>query len=99
MPFELVNTLSLFQIFINNILHGMLDKFCIIYINNILIYSNSKKKYQTHIQKVLVIFQKAGLLIDIEKCKFYITKISYLELIISTKDICMDPKKVEAVQN
>ena len=54
MPFGLANAPSLFQNFINNILHGMLDKFCIVYIDNILIYSNFKKKHQTYVQKVLV---------------------------------------------
>ena len=49
MPFGLANVLSLFQNFINNILYGMLDKFSTAYIDNILIYSNSKKQYQTHV--------------------------------------------------
>ena len=99
MPFGLANAPLLFQNFINNILHGMLDKFCTTYIDNILIYSNSKKEYQTHIQKVFVALQKVGLQADIDKCEFHVTKISYLGLIISTKGIRMDPKKVEAVQN
>lgn len=77
----------------------MLDKFCTIYIDKILMYGNSKKKYQTYIQKVLVAFQKAGLQVNINKCKFYITKISYLGLIISTKGIYINFKKVEAIQN
>ena len=54
MPFGLANALLSFQNFINNILYGMLDKFCTAYINNILIYTNSKKKHQSHVQKVLV---------------------------------------------
>ena len=77
----------------------MLDKFCIAYIDNILIYSNSKKEHQTHIQKVFTVFQKTGLQVDINKCEFHITKISYLGLIIFTKGIRMDHKKVKAVQN
>ena len=97
MPFGLANALSLFQNFINNILHGMLDKFCTAYIDDILIYSNSMNEYQTHIQKVLAALQKARLQADIDKCEFYVTKISYLGLIISTEDIRMDPKKVKAV--
>lgn len=99
MPFGLANALSLFQNFINNILHGILDKFCISYINDILIYSNFKKKHQTHIQKVFVALQKTKLQANIEKYEFYITKISYLELIISIKNIHMDHKKIETVQN
>ena len=50
-------------------------------------------------QKVLVALQKAELQADIDKYEFHITKICYLELIISTEDIRMDLQKVEAVQN
>ena len=99
MPFQLANALSSFQNFINVILYWMLNKFCTTYIDNILIYNNSKKEYQTHVQKVLTALLKAGLQADINKCEFHVTKISYLGLIISTKGIRMDPKKVEAVQN
>ena len=99
MFFGLANASSLFQNFINDILYGMLDKFCTTYINDILIYSNFKKKHQTQVQKVFAILQKAGLQANINKCKFHITKISYLRLIISIEGICMDPKKVKAVQN
>ena len=77
----------------------MLDKFCTAYINNILIYSNSKNEYQTHKQKVLAALQKVGLQANIDKCEFHVTKISYLGLIISTEGIRIDPKKVKTVQN
>ena len=77
----------------------MLDEFYIVYIDNIMIYSNSKKEYQTHIRKVFIAFQKVGLQANINKSEFHVTKISYLRLIISTESIRMDPKKVEAVQN
>ena len=63
-----------------------------------MIYSNSQKEHQTHIRKVLAALKKAGLQTDIDKCEFHVTKISYLGLIISTKGICIDPKKVEAIQ-
>ena len=99
MLFGLANAPSSFQNFINNILHGMLDEFCTAYIDDILIYSNSKKEHQTHIRKVLAALKKAGLQADIDKCEFHVTKISYLGLIISTEGICMDPKKVETLQN
>lgn len=75
----------------------MLNKLCIIYIDNILIYINFKKKYQTYIQKILAALQKVGLQVNIDKYEFHITKISYLRLIIYTKGICMDSKKVETV--
>ena len=99
MPFGLANAPSSFQNFINDILHGMLDEFCTAYIDNILIYSNSKKEYQTQIRKVLAALQKAGLQANIDKYEFHVTKISYIGLIISIEGIRMDPKKVEAIQN
>ena len=74
----------------------MLHKIYTAYIDDILIYSKSKKEHQTHIQKVFLVFQNA---VDINNCEFYVTKISYLGLIISTKSICINSKKVEVVQN
>ena len=64
--FSLANALLLFQSFINksfinNILYKILDKFCTTYIDDILIYSNSKKEYQTYVQKVFATLQKARL--------------------------------------
>ena len=95
MPFGLANAPSWFQNFINNILHRMLDKFCTAYIDKILIYNNSKKEHQTHIQKVLAALQKVGLQADIDKYKFYVTKISYLGLIISSKVSPWTPRKLK----
>lgn len=77
----------------------MLNNFCTAYIDDILIYSNSKKKHQTLVCKVFAVLQKAGLQVDIDKCEFHVTKINYLELIISIESIRMDPKKVEVVKN
>ena len=98
-PFGLANVPSSFQNVINNILHEILDEFYTVYIDDILIYSNSKKEYQTHIQKVLTALKKAGLQVDINKREFHITKISYFGFIISTGGVRIDPKKVEAIQN
>lgn len=77
----------------------MLNDFYIAYINDILIYSNSKKKYQVYVCKVFAVLQKAGLSADIDKCKFYVTEISYLWLIISTDLIRINSKKIETVKN
>lgn len=74
MPFGLANGPSSFQTYINNVLHGMLDVFCTAYIDDILIYSDSKKKHWKHVQKVLGALQSAGLQANIKKCKFYVTR-------------------------
>lgn len=57
MPFGLTNAPSLFQNFIDNLLHGMVDNFYTIYIDDILIYTNPKKKHQGHVQKVFIALQ------------------------------------------
>ena len=98
MPFGLANGPSSFQTYINNVLHGMLDIFCTAYIDDILIYSNSKKKHQEHVRRVLEALRKAGLQADIKKCEFHVTEINYLGLVITNNGICMDPEKVSAVQ-
>lgn len=97
MLFKLANVLLLFQNFINNVLHGMLDDFCTAYIDNILIYSNSRKKLRANVQKFLAALEKASLLIKIDKCKFLHTKISYFGLIISVQGIHINPKKIQAL--
>ena len=98
MLFGLANGPSSFQNYINDVLNGMLDVFCTAYINDILIYSNSKKEHQEHVGKVLEALQKAGLQANIDKCEFYTTEVNYLGLIITSNGIRMDPHKVSAVQ-
>ena len=56
MPFGLANSLSSFQNYINDVLHGMLDIFCTAYIDDILIYSNLKKMHREHVRRVLMAF-------------------------------------------
>jgi len=67
--------------------------------NDILIYSNSKKEHTQHVRQVLERLRAAGLQVDIEKCEFSVTEIKYLGLIITTHGIKMDPEKVNAVMD
>ena len=61
MPFGLANALLTFQGYINSVLYKYLDDFCIAYIDNILIYSNSKAEHREHVQKVLERLREVGL--------------------------------------
>ena len=76
----------------------MLALFCTAYIDDILIYSNSKKEHKEHVRRVLTALRKAGLQADINKCKFHVTEVNYLGLVITSDGIRMDPHKVSAVQ-
>jgi hypothetical protein len=91
-PFSLSNAPSAFQHFINDVLHEHLDEFCSAYINDL-------ESHQKHVRWVLEATQKAGLQLDIKKCEFHVSEVTYLGLIISTEGIRIDPYKVEAVLN
>ena len=99
MHFSLINALSLFQHYINDTLKDYLNIFCTVYIDDILIYSNSWEEHTAHVKKVLKRLQIADLQINISKCEFNVTEICYLDMIITTDGICMIPQKVQAVVN
>ena len=75
--FELCNVLEIFQFFINKTLREYLDDFCIVYLNDILIYSNNFEKYQEHIHKILNKLRKEHIYLNIKKCQFNIIEIKY----------------------
>lgn len=66
--------------------------------DDILIYSETLDEHRQHVRTVLKRLREHGLQVDISKCEFETTKVTYLGLIVSTKGICMDPKKVACVQ-
>ena len=61
LPFRLTNGPATYQRYINNVLFDYLDKFCMVYLDNILIYSDNELKYQVHVKKVLERLRNAGL--------------------------------------
>ena len=98
MLFELINVSSNWQHFINDILWEYLNEFCITYLNNILIYSDTEKKHVKHVNWVLAQLQKTDIQADIEKCVFRTQKVKYLSLIIDTDSVCINLIKVQVIQ-
>jgi ribosome-interacting GTPase 1 len=80
-------------------LRDYLDEFCLVYIDDILIYtSGTLEEHQEHIGKVLDCLRKAGLQIDIDKYEFEVKSTKYLGFIIDAgKGLQMDPDKVKAI--
>ncbi len=99
MLFELINESAFFQHYINNVLFNCLHKFCQTYLNDILIYSKTLKEHRTHVKKVLEKLREVNLQIDIDKCKFKVQKISFLELLIFINDLQMNAWKVDVIWN
>ncbi len=90
MLFELINELTFFQHYINDVLFDCLHKFCQIYLNDILIYSKILKKHRTHVKEMLDKLHEVDLQINIDKCEFKIQKISFLKLLIFINDLRMN---------
>ena len=76
-----------------------LDEFVIAYLNNIIIYSNSKKEHFQHVEWVLQRLANKKMLVAIKKYEFYITKTKFCKFIIKLKKLSMDPKKIEIIVN
>jgi len=84
--FKLVNVSSTFQRYINWVLQNFLDKFCSIYVNDILIFTDeSLHQHWDHVQRVLLWLWEVGLQIDINKCEFEVKSIKYLEFILKVE--------------
>lgn len=98
LPFGLCNGPASFQAYINHALRGLLDNFCTAYMDDILIFSDNIIDHRRHVKIVLQRLREHGLQLDISKCNFEATSVTYLGLIVSTKGISMDPKKVACVQ-
>jgi len=99
MLFKLINEFAFFQHYINDVLFKCLHKFCQTYLNDILIYSKILKKHKTHVKEVLNKLRKVDLQININKCKFKIQEISFLELLIFINDLRMNSQKVDVIRS
>src|SRR5437762_12466665 len=95
--FDLKNESNMFQHYINNKLHDILNIFMTAYIDDILIYLFTLSEHQKHVQMILEQLQETDLQYDIKKCKFHATEIMYLDLIISHDDIKINSVKIEAI--
>ncbi len=99
MLFELINELTSFQHYINNVLFDCLHKFCQTYLNDILIYSKILKEHRTYVKEVLNKLREVDLQIDIDKYKFKIQKISFFKLLIFINDLRINSRKVDVIRS
>jgi hypothetical protein len=83
----------------NETLIEYLDDFCMVYLDNILIYLEDPLQYKEHVCKVLLRLCKAGLQADIKKYEFNVTRTKYLGFVISTNRVEVDLEKVKAIRN
>ena len=76
-----------------------MDDFIMVYLDDIIIYLNSKKEYKKYIKWVLSRLYKKNILVAIKKCKFHTKKTNFVGFIIKLGQISIDPKKIKAIVN
>ena len=99
MQFRFINIPAIFQKRINSVLGEYLDKFIIIYLNNIIICSNSEEKHFKYVKQVLQRLADEKILAAIKKYEFYTTKTKFYKFIIKLGKLSIDPKKIKAIVN
>ncbi|XP_068483219.1 uncharacterized protein [Phaseolus vulgaris] len=97
MPFGVTNAPALFMDYMNRIFRPFLDKFVIVFIDDILIYSRTKGEHEEHLKTVLEILREKQLYAKFSKCEFWLKEVNFLGHVISIQGISVDPAKVEAV--
>jgi hypothetical protein len=97
MPFGLTNAPATFQHYMNSIFSNVLDKFVVVYLDDILIFSRNPEEHKEHVTEVLSHLQKHQLYAKPEKCKFSVDTTEFLGFIISPSGISMAQSKVDTI--
>ena len=87
MPFGLCNAPATFQSMMDHILHDLLDEGVVVYLDDILIYSETQEEHERLVKEVLARLDKAGLRINLQKSTFHVDSVEFLGYGISPQDI------------
>ncbi|GJQ97843.1 putative reverse transcriptase domain-containing protein [Tanacetum coccineum] len=99
MPFGLTNASAMFMNLMNRLCKLYLDKFVIVFIDDILIYSHNKEEHANYLRIILELLRKEKLYAKFSKCDFWINIVQFLRHVIDSQGIHVDPAKIEAVKN
>ena len=94
MSFALTNALATFSRLMNSIFMEYLDKFFVVYLDDILIYSKNEQEHAEHLRLVLMKLREHRLYAKFSKCEFWLPEVTYLGHVISGKGIAVNPERV-----
>nr|GFB00071.1 putative reverse transcriptase domain, ribonuclease H-like domain, aspartic peptidase domain protein [Tanacetum cinerariifolium] len=99
MPFGLTNAPAVFMDLMNRVCRPYLDKFMIVFFDDILIYSKDEKEHEEHLKAILELLKKEELYAKFSMCEFWIPKVQFLGHVIDSQGIHVDPAKIESVKD
>ncbi|WVZ97548.1 hypothetical protein U9M48_043074 [Paspalum notatum var. saurae] len=99
MSFGLTNAPAFFMYMMNSVFMNELDKFVVVFLDDILIYSKDEKEHEEHLRIVLTWLREHKLYAKFSKCAFWLKEVGFLGHILSKKGVAVDPSKVDCVLN
>jgi hypothetical protein len=97
MPFRLTNAPATFQAYINKTMIGILNEFCVVYLDDILIYLNTEEEHVRHVREVLWRLASANLYAKLSKCEFHKTEVKFLGFLVGRDGVRLDPARLSTV--
>ncbi|KAD7478331.1 hypothetical protein E3N88_01467 [Mikania micrantha] len=98
MPFGLTNAPAVFMDLMNRVCRPYLDKFVIVFIDDILIYSRSQREHAQHLKLILELLASEKLYAKFSKCEFWLREVQFLGHVVNQDGIQVDPSKIKAVE-
>src|SRR5436190_20758017 len=95
--FDLTNASAIFQVYINCALCDLVDDFCIVYLDNILVFLKSEEEHYQHLQLIIECLCHTELYINLKKCEFFKTEVKYLDFLVNEKSLHMNSFCVKTV--
>src|SRR5204863_4857428 len=95
--FNLINASAIFQVYINYALHDLVDNFCIVYLDDILVFLKFKKEHYQHLQLIIKYLCHAELYVNSKKYEFFKIKVKYFDFLVNEKNLYMNSFHIKTV--